>query len=310
MIKDLYDISDTTDIPEYVNNQFISGHRLRQAILFLIEKAKRPVSTRQIRVAYYRKYHESRSFFDLSVTQVSLLISNLVTQKKIFRCGRGMFIFNKDSLLDESRVNKKRNKRSSLNQVTDQIMNVLPLYRTFKKAEIKNIVKKKLPDLNLNDNTLSSWIMYLRKRKLLNYSERLYSVNISEFSNRVKTHKARSKFFDEGLLKSYLATPLSVADIAKRLQVSQMKIHNYIVEHNIKRSRAKGSKVIDLKTNQIWNNVSSCCKDLKLTKKEFLDIIKGDKKYEDKRGLKLRYFKDIKKEYILKVERKYKNAQK
>lgn len=308
-MKDLYDISDTTDIPEYVNNNFISGNRLRQAILFLIEQAKRPVTSRQIRVAYFRKYHEAKGFFDLSVTQVSLLLTNLITQKRILRVKRGLFEFNKNFQEEEKQksIMKTEEKNTSNKKHINQIIEILPEGIEFSKKFIKQLIENKLPDLQLNENAISSWLIYLRRIKILNYKDRRYSLNKDAVNKHLENSKTKEETVDMGLLNVFIKTPLTISDIADRMNMSPVTLNKILIKHNITRKRYKGTKIVDFKSKRYWFSFEDCYKELNLPKAYLVQLLENKTK---DLLLDLRYLreKDVKKQFFEMLESEYNNG--
>ena len=135
---DYFDISDTSDIPEYTNNSFKGGRNLRYALLYLMEIAKKPVTAKHLRVAFYRKYHDCKNFQDLSVTQVSLLLRNLITQKDILTIERGLYTVNKDKKRRE--IVPKQNKNTSIENgpLVSKILSILAEKPLIDKIELCN----------------------------------------------------------------------------------------------------------------------------------------------------------------------------
>ena len=174
---DYFDISDTSDIPEYTNNSFKGGRNLRYALLYLMEIAKKPVTAKHLRVAFYRKYHDCKNFQDLSVTQVSLLLRNLITQKDILTIERGLYIVNKDKKRRE--IVPKQNKNTSIENgpLVSKILSILSEKPLIDKIELCNIINERTPNLQLSESGLVNILSHLKKGKKITCTKGLYKIN-------------------------------------------------------------------------------------------------------------------------------------
>lgn len=174
---DYFDISDTSDIPEYTNNSFKGGRNLRYALLYLMEIAKKPVTAKHLRVAFYRKYHDCKNFQDLSVTQVSLLLRNLITQKDILTIERGLYIVNKDKKRRE--IVPKQNKNTSIENgpLVSKILSILAEKPLIDKIELCNIINERTPNLQLSESGLVNILSHLKKGKKITCTKGLYKIN-------------------------------------------------------------------------------------------------------------------------------------
>lgn len=184
---DYFDISDTSDIPEYTNNSFKGGRNLRYALLYLMEIAKKPVTAKHLRVAFYRKYHDCKNFQDLSVTQVSLLLRNLITQKDILTIERGLYTVNKDKKRRE--IVPKQNKNTSIENgpLVSKILSILAEKPLIDKIELCNIINERTPNLQLSESGLVNILSHLKKGKKITCTKGLYKINnTSEKTERKK----------------------------------------------------------------------------------------------------------------------------
>ena len=174
---DYFDISDTSDIPEYTNNSFKGGRNLRYALLYLMEIAKKPVTAKHLRVAFYRKYHDCKNFQDLSVTQVSLLLRNLITQKDILTIERGLYTVNKDKKRRE--IVPKQNKNTSIENgpLVSKILSILAEKPLIDKIELCNIINERTPNLQLSESGLVNILSHLKKGKKITCTKGLYKIN-------------------------------------------------------------------------------------------------------------------------------------
>ena len=174
---DYFDISDTSDIPEYTNNSFKGGRNLRYALLYLMEIAKKPVTAKHLRVAFYRKYHDCKNFQDLSVTQVSLLLRNLITQKDILTIERGLYIVNKDKKRRE--IVPKQNKNTSIENgpLVSKILSILAEKPLIDKIELCNLINERTPNLQLSESGLVNILSHLKKGKKITCTKGLYKIN-------------------------------------------------------------------------------------------------------------------------------------
>ena len=174
---DYFDISDTSDIPEYTNNSFKGGRNLRYALLYLMEIAKKPVTAKHLRVAFYRKYHDCKNFQDLSVTQVSLLLRNLITQKDILTIERGLYTVNKDKKRRE--IVPKQNKNTSIENgpLVSKILSILAEKPLIDKIELCNIINERTPNLQLSESGLVNILSHLKKSKKITCTKGLYKIN-------------------------------------------------------------------------------------------------------------------------------------
>lgn len=174
---DYFDISDTSDIPEYTNNSFKGGRNLRYALLYLMEIAKKPVTAKHLRVAFYRKYHDCKNFQDLSVTQVSLLLRNLITQKDILTIERGLYTVNKDKKRRE--IVPKQNKNTSIENgpLVSKILSILAEKPLIDKIELCNIINERTPSLQLSESGLVNILSHLKKGKKITCTKGLYKIN-------------------------------------------------------------------------------------------------------------------------------------
>ena len=174
---DYFAISDTSDIPEYTNNSFKGGRNLRYALLYLMEIAKKPVTAKHLRVAFYRKYHDCKNFQDLSVTQVSLLLRNLITQKDILTIERGLYIVNKDKKRRE--IVPKQNKNTSIENgpLVSKILSILAEKPLIDKIELCNIINERTPNLQLSESGLVNILSHLKKGKKITCTKGLYKIN-------------------------------------------------------------------------------------------------------------------------------------
>lgn len=174
---DYFDISDTSDIPEYTNNSFKGGRNLRYALLYLMEIAKKPVTAKHLRVAFYRKYHDCKNFQDLSVTQVSLLLRNLITQKDILTIERGLYTVNKDKKRRE--IVPKQNKNTSIENgpLVSKILSILAEKPLIDKFELCNIINERTPNLQLSESGLVNILSHLKKGKKITCTKGLYKIN-------------------------------------------------------------------------------------------------------------------------------------
>ena len=174
---DYFDISDTSDIPEYTNNSFKGGRNLRYALLYLMEIAKKPVTSKHLRVAFYRKYHDCKNFQDLSVTQVSLLLRNLITQKDILTIERGLYTVNKDKKRRE--IVPKQNKNTSIENgpLVSKILSILAEKPLIDKIELCNIINERTPNLQLSESGLVNILSHLKKGKKITCTKGLYKIN-------------------------------------------------------------------------------------------------------------------------------------
>lgn len=174
---DYFDISDTSDIPEYTNNSFKGGRNLRYALLYLMEIAKKPVTAKHLRVAFYRKYHDCKNFQDLSVTQVSLLLRNLITQKDILTIERGLYVVNKDK--KRRKIVPKQNKNTSIENgpLVSKILSILAEKPLIDKIELCNIINERTPNLQLSESGLVNILSHLKKSKKITCTKGLYKIN-------------------------------------------------------------------------------------------------------------------------------------
>ena len=174
---DYFDISDTSDIPEYTNNSFKGGRNLRYALLYLMEIAKKPVTAKHLRVAFYRKYHDCKNFQDLTVTQVSLLLRNLITQKDILTIERGLYTVNKDKKRRE--IVPKQNKNTSIENgpLVSKILSILAEKPLIDKIELCNIINERTPNLQLSESGLVNILSHLKKSKKITCTKGLYKIN-------------------------------------------------------------------------------------------------------------------------------------
>lgn len=174
---DYFDISDTSDIPEYTNNSFKGGRNLRYALLYLMEIAKKPVTAKHLRVAFYRKYHDCKNFQDLSVTQVSLLLRNLITQKDILTIERGLYTVNKDKKRRE--IVPKQNKNTSIENgpLVSKILSILAEKPLIDKIELCNLINERTPNLQLSESGLVNILSHLKKGKKITCTKGLYKIN-------------------------------------------------------------------------------------------------------------------------------------
>lgn len=174
---DYFDISDTSDIPEYTNNSFKGGRNLRYALLYLMEIAKKPVTAKHLRVAFYRKYHDCKNFQDLSVTQVSLLLRNLITQKDILTIERGLYAVNKDKKRRE--IVPKQNKNTSIENrpLVSKILSILAEKPLIDKIELCDIINERTPNLQLSESGLVNILSHLKKGKKITCTKGLYKIN-------------------------------------------------------------------------------------------------------------------------------------
>lgn len=174
---DYFDISDTSDIPEYTNNSFKGGRNLRYALLYLMEIAKKPVTAKHLRVAFYRKYHDCKNFQDLSVTQVSLLLRNLITQKDILTIERGLYTVNKDK--KRRKIVPKQNKNTSIENgpLVSKILSILSEKPLIDKIELCNIINERTPNLQLSESGLVNILSHLKKGKKITCTKGLYKIN-------------------------------------------------------------------------------------------------------------------------------------
>ena len=174
---DYFDISDTSDIPEYTNNSFKGGRNLRYALLYLMEIAKKPVTAKHLRVAFYRKYHDCKNFQDLSVTQVSLLLRNLITQKDILTIERGLYTVNKDKKRRE--IVPKQNKNTSIENgpLVSKILSILAEKPLIDKIELCNIINERTPNLQLSESGLVNILSHFKKGKKITCTKGLYKIN-------------------------------------------------------------------------------------------------------------------------------------
>lgn len=285
----LFDLKDISDVPRYVNYNFKGGHRLRQAILNLIYIAGKPVTATQIRVAYFRKYSISKEFFDLSITQVSLLLRNLLLQNDIKRVKRGLYVYNKNKeevVVEEKPVEVEE--RFKGKEIYKQLLEVFPKHHCLNKSEVRKLIKEKLPHLNLSENSFASMLIFLKKRNLLHYKNRLYSVNLKQTDR--KLDRLRKKIHRIQLDKM-LKEQIPIIEIARFFHVSPQNLRNYLKIENISRPLYKGTKIIDLKSNKIWYYKKDCLKDLKITSEQLNKILTGKETLE---GYDIHRFKDIK----------------
>ena len=224
MIKSLYDISDISDVPNYKNNKSLSKARLREAILFLLKDAKKPLTSKHLRVAYYRKYNECRGFFDLSVTQVSLLLRNLITQGKIICIERGVYKYNNDFVKNEKiSIDKDFN-------FTDELLNIFPKNETLTKREIRLLIKEKIA-IKVPESVLSSRLHYLKRRGYLNYKNHFYELNSNKFVKKEDRYKNK---IDKNSLIDLINEGKGKIFIAQHFHVSPDTLKKYLQEENLK----------------------------------------------------------------------------
>lgn len=174
---DYFDLNDTSDIPEYTNNSFKGGRNLRYALLYLMEIAKKPVTAKHLRVAFYRKYHDCKNFQDLSVTQVSLLLRNLITQKDILTIERGVYAINKDK--KQRTFVRKQNSNTTIENkpLVEKILSILAEKPSIDKNELCNIVNERTPNLQLSESGLVNILSHLKKMKQISCTKGLYKLN-------------------------------------------------------------------------------------------------------------------------------------
>lgn len=283
---DFFNMDDTSDVPYYTNNKFKGGHRLRQAILFLIQTAKRPVTAKQLRVAFYRKYHECKGFQDLSVTQVSLLLRNLIIQKDIKSVSRGVYVINKDES-KKTIITPVENQFKGMT-MAEQILTVFPKRHRLNKSEVRSLIKTKLPHIQMSENSLASMLTYLKKRNFLHYIGNKYSLNL-----RVKHLTQMEKLslkVNRAELDKMLNEQVTIIDIARHFHMSPQSMRKYLAHEGISRPLYKGTKLIDLKTGKIWYYIKDCLKELHITSAKLNAILKGDDTLE---GHDIKRFKDL-----------------
>ncbi len=187
---DYFDISDTSDIPEYTNNSFKGGRNLRYALLYLMELAKKPITAKHLRVAFYRKYHDCKNFQDLSVTQVSLLLRNLITQKDVLTVERGVYIVNKDKV--KRTITRRTNTSIENKPLVNLIISILTNKSPIDKNDLCKIINEHSPNLQLSESGLVNILSHLKKRKQITCTKGLYSIN-SEYEKPVVRRKRKSK---------------------------------------------------------------------------------------------------------------------
>ena len=285
-MQDFFDISDISDVPHYINNKFKGGHRLRQAILYLIQTAKKPVTALQIRVAFYRKYHECKSFQDLSVTQVSLLLRNLIIQRSIKSVSRGVYVINKDE--PKTTIIQKTGSDLDKMSIAGQVLSVFPKRHRLTKSEVRSLIKTKLSHIQMSENSLASVLTYLKKRNYLYYRDNKYSLNLTI---KVSSHldKLKSRINIKELTK-LLNEQMPIVDIAKHFHTSPQYMRKLLASEGISRPLYKGTKIIDLTTGKIWYYKKDCINDLNIKPSKLTDILKGIDTLE---GHDIRKLKDL-----------------
>ena len=142
-----------------------------------MEIAKKPVTAKHLRVAFYRKYHDCKNFQDLSVTQVSLLLRNLITQKDILTIERGLYTVNKDKKRRE--IVPKQNKNTSIENrpLVSKILSILAEKPLIDKIELCNIINERTPNLQLSESGLVNILSHLKKGKKITCTKGLYKIN-------------------------------------------------------------------------------------------------------------------------------------
>lgn len=270
----LFDSKHTEDIEGFsFDSKDRPVYRLNMSrLLSIFKETDEYINAEELRVAYYRKFGNEPDFINLSLAQVKYLVNILNHQHDFKRRG--------------NKYKYNTNERSKIDYYE---VAMLFKDKTMSTDEAYTLYKEKIKSNNLPKNAFINTLRYLYNKNCLSRTLEkkrcTYSLNdISVLSSRLE------QTVDHGLLDNTVHDKhLNFNEVCSSLGTTRGKLLGSLKRTGIKWESRRKKKVRDTRTGKVWESLSSCAKDLKVSRQH---VNQSMKRNSPVKGVYLEFFED------------------